>query len=336
MLPNNEVAVVVTTSLNLTEHCSEAPAVDVLVHELTAKMRGEVRQSEPMARHTTFRVGGPADLFLAPQDEEDLEMVLRLLHQAGIPTHVIGNGSNLLVADKGIRGAVIRLTPHFAQITRDGDTVVAGAGAKLARVVHFAAAEELSGLESTLGIPGTIGGAMVMNAGTDIGGICDLVERATLLTHAGERVERVNDELLHSYRQSVLQGSDLIVVEARLKLAPGTRETILAKMARLEEKRTSRQPTRCHTAGSTFKNQPDIAAGKLIDRAGCKGYRIGGAEVSEKHANFIIAHPEATASDIRNLANWMHRRVREVHDRDLVMEVEIIGDWSGWTADEEA
>ena len=203
----------------------------------------------------------------------------------------------------------------------------------MARVVHFAAAEELSGLESTLGIPGTIGGALVMNAGTDIGSISDLVEEATFLTRAGETITKTGEQLCYGYRCSALQGSDLIVLSARLKLASGNRETIMAKMARLEEKRTSRQPTRCHTGGSTYKNPSDIAAGKLIDRAGCKGHRIGAAEVSAKHANFIIAHPGATAVDIRNLANWMHRRVREEFDYDLEMEIELLGDWSDWTAD---
>lgn len=324
------------TSLNIGESSSSVPFLDEMARELVAKIRGEVLRNEPMAQHTTFRVGGPADLFLCPQDEDDLAQILSVLSPAGMPIHVLGNGSNLLVADKGIRGAVVRLTPNFAHIRREGDLIVAGAGAKLARAVHFAAAESLSGLESTMGIPGTIGGALVMNAGTDVGSISDLVEEATFLTRSGERIVKSGDQLAYGYRHSALQGSSLIVVSTQLRLVSGDHDAILAKMARLEEKRTSRQPTRCRTAGSTFKNHPDIAAGKLIDQASCKGYRIGGAEVSERHANFIIAYPEATASDIRNLANWMHRRVHEVHGRHLEMEVEIIGDWSGWIPSEEA
>lgn len=324
----------VTSSFNVNEHPTPS-VLDDLAQELAAVMHGEMRRHEPMANHTTFRVGGLADLFLMPQDEDDLVRALPLLAQAGVPVSILGNGSNLLVSDQGIRGAVIRLTPGFAHISRDGTTVVAGAGAKLARVVHFAAAEELSGLESTMGIPGTIGGALVMNAGTDVGSISDLIEVAHCLTLAGQYTQRTGEQLSYGYRHSALQGSDLIVLSTRLRLVAGEREAILAKMARLEEKRTSRQPTRCRTAGSTFKNLPDIAAGKLIDRAGCKGYRIGGAEVSTKHANFIIAHPEASASDIRNLANWMHRRVREVHGRELEMEIEIVGEWAGWVPAEE-
>lgn len=308
--------------------------LDQVAGDLTAHVRGEVRRHEPMARHTTFRVGGTADLFLMPVDETDLLTMLRILYHAGITVRVLGNGSNVLVSDQGVRGALIRLTPGFAGIERDGDFLTIGAGAKLARVVHRAAEEELSGLESTMGIPGTIGGALVMNAGTDIGSISDLVECVTFLTPTGERLEKCCDELSFGYRQSALQGSDLIVVATRLRLTPGERDAILAKMARLEEKRTSRQPTGCRTGGSTFKNPEDIAAGKLIDHAGCKGYRIGGAEVSEKHANFIIAHPGATASDVRRLATWMQGRVRATHGRDLHMEIEMLGDWSAWTPEE--
>jgi len=320
--------------LRFDAHAEAALLLDGLAHELRAQMRGDVLRDEPMARHTTFRTGGTADLFLMPQDEDDLLVVLRLLAQADVPACLLGNGSNLLVADKGIRGAVVRLTPNFSHMHREGDTIAVGAGAKLARVVHFAAAEALSGLESTMGIPGTIGGAIVMNAGTDVGSISDLVECAHCVNRAGDRVEFTGESLSYGYRQSALQGSDLIVLSARLRLEAGDHETILAKMARLEEKRTSRQPHRCRTAGSTFKNPEDIAAGKLIDRADCKGHRIGGAEVSEKHANFIVAHPGATSSDIRALAEWMRRRVRDVHDRELEMEVEMLGDWDGWTTEE--
>jgi len=321
--------------LNIEGAYLETALSNELTQELAAKVRGEVKRNEPMARYTTFRVGGPADLFLAPLDEDDLLVMLRLLEQARVPITVLGNGSNVLVSDRGIRGAVLRLTPNFAQITRREEMIIAGAGAKLARVVQFAAAEELSGLESTIGIPGTIGGALVMNAGTDVGSISDLVITATCVTPDGERVVLSGDELSYGYRHSALQGSNLIVLTTCLRLIPNDRDAIRAKMARLEEKRTSRQPVRCHTAGSTFKNLPDIAAGKLIDHAGCKGHGIGGAEVSEKHANFIVARPGATAADIRNLANWMHRRVREEQGRDLEMEVEIIGDWSDWEASEE-
>jgi len=310
-----------------TEIGPDRSSLDGLARELTAKTRGEVRRDEPMAEHTTFRVGGPADLFLTPSDEDDLVLMLRLLYQAEVPVQLLGNGSNLLVADRGIRGAVIRLTPNFARVSREGDTLVAGAGAKLAHVVHVAAEESLSGLESTLGIPGTIGGALVMNAGTDVGSISDLVESATFLTGASERVEKSIEQLCYRYRHSALQGGGLIVLEARLKLAPGDRETIQAKMTRLREKRTSRQPIGSRTAGSTFKNPPDIAAGKLLDRSGCKGGCVGNAQVSAVHANFITAHPGATAADILALAHWMRDRVRAEFDRELELEIELVGDF---------
>jgi len=301
--------------------------MDGLARELAAKTRGAVLRDEPMSKHTTFGVGGPADLFLTPADEADLILMLRLLYQAEAPVQILGNGSNLLVADRGVRGAVIRLAPQFARVERQGNTLIAGAGATLARVVHVAADEGLSGLESTLGIPGTVGGALVMNAGTDVGSISDLVERAAFLTGAGERVEKSIEQLCYRYRHSALQGGGLIVLEARLKLAPGDREVIGAKMARLREKRTSRQPVGRRTAGSTFKNPPDIAAGKLLDRSGCKGGRVGNAAVSDVHANFIIAHPGATAADVLALARWMQHRVRAEFDRELEMEVELVGDF---------
>ena len=306
--------------------------LDEVFRLLTEKSRGSIRRDESMAIHTTFRVGGPADLFIVPEDEEDLQLILAVLAEYAVPLKLLGNGSNVLVADRGIRGAVIRLTPQFAQIVREGHTLQIGAGAKLARVVQAALTEGLSGLESTMGIPGTIGGALVMNAGTDSGSISDLVEMTTCLTPNGEQVVFTGDQLSYGYRQSALQGSHFIVLSTRLSLHPGDQDTIHAKMTRLEEKRTSRQPTRCHTAGSTFKNPHDIAAGKLLDRAGCKGYRIGGAEVSGLHANFIIAQPGATATDIRQLALWMQQCVFEQFEYALEMEIELLGEWTGWDA----
>lgn len=304
--------------------------LDQLALELSATLRGEVRRSEPMAPHTTFKVGGPADLFLQPVDNADLQHALRLLHAAGVSVYLIGNGSNLVVSDRGIRGAVIRLAPHFDQITRDGNDLIIGAGTRLNKAIRFATDEGLSGLESTLGIPGTLGGALVMNAGTDIGWIGDLVESVVFFTKDGERVEKSSEQLCYRYRHSALQDGNLIVLEARLRLVPGDRDLIHAKMERLGDKRTSRQPIGARTAGSTFKNPRDIAAGKLLDRSGCKGMTVGGAAVSPIHANFIVATNGATASDILTLARRMHRRVRDTFDRDLELEMELIGDWDGW------
>lgn len=299
---------------------------------LAKNVRGEIRRDEEMARYTTFRVGGPADLFIMPYDEDDLAVILALLREAEIPVCIIGNGSNILVADKGIRGAVIRLTPRFSAISRDENIITVGAGTKLARAIQFAAAEDLSGLESTMGIPGTIGGALVMNAGTDVGTISDLVESIRYINLAGEMQSKCAAELDYSYRESALQGSNVIVLEARLKLIPDDREKIRDKMTRLEAKRTSRQPTRSRTAGSTFRNTTGFdAAGKMLDHAGCKGHRIGGAEVSMLHANFIITHQEATADDVRKLACWMQRKVEKEINHQLKMEIEMVGDWRDWT-----
>lgn len=295
-----------------------------------------------MSLHTTFRTGGPADIFLSPADENDLAQMLGILRQAGVQILVIGNGSNILVSDRGIRGAVIRLTPNFGEISQEGDTIIAGAGAKLWQVTKFAATASLSGLESTMGIPGTIGGALVMNAGTDHGCISDLVECVTVLNSVGKMQIKCHDELGFKYRESSLQGGGQIVISTLLRLTPGSAHEIHDKMERLKQKRTSRQPTDCHTAGSTFKNPPvivdgkQLAAGKLIDQAGAKGWRVGGAEVSQKHANFIIAHKGATSTDIRSLAEWMQERVLAEKGFDLEREIELIGDWTGWEKHTEA
>lgn len=311
---------------------STASKIAKVALALANNVRGEIRRDEEMARHTTFRVGGPADLFLLPYDEDDLSVMLALLCEHEIPVCVVGNGSNILVADKGIRGAVIRLTPRFSAISREDDIMTVGAGTKLARAIQFAAAEELSGLESMMGIPGTIGGALVMNAGIDFGTISDWVESISCITMTGEKRSKKAAELDYCYRRSALQGSGLIVLEARLKLMPEEREKIHDKMTRLEAKRTSRQPTRSRTAGSTFKNSEGFdAAGKMLDHAGCKGHRIGGAEVSSLHANFIVTHQDATADDVRRLACWMQHKVRQEINHHLAMEVEMLGDWQGWT-----
>jgi len=289
-----------------------------------------------MSAHTTFRTGGPADYFLTPVDEDDLVTMLQILRQADIPVKVIGNGSNILVSDLGIRGAVIRLKPGFAQIEREGEVIIAGAGALLWQVTKFAAAHDLSGLESTMGIPGTIGGALVMNAGTDHGSISEMVVSATVVDTAGNVQVKDHGNLGFKYRESSLLGSGQIVISSRLQLTPGSPQEIQDKMERLKQKRTSRQPTDCRTAGSTFKN-PEVyidgkqqAAGKLIDQAGAKGWHIGGAEVSQKHANFIIAKPGATSADIRSLAEWMRQRVLDEKGHYLAMEIEFLGDWTGW------
>jgi UDP-N-acetylmuramate dehydrogenase len=295
--------------------------------DLQSALRGEVRLNEPMSRHTTFRIGGCADLFIQPKDEEDLRLAAAWLRQAAVPLRIIGNGSNLLVADAGIRAAVIKLAPAFKDIHFNGEGVIAGAGAPLATVVNRCAREGWSGVESTVGIPGTIGGAIVTNAGTDTGSIGDLVQDALVMDEGGNVFTIRCAELNYGYRCSSLTLSRHVVLRARLRLTKADSVEVRAKMHRLRLKRSSRQPLGCRSAGSVFKNPPEIAAGKLVDRAGCKGVRVGDAEVSSKHANFIINRGRASAADVRDLMCEVQERVLRVHGIWLEPEIELIGEW---------
>jgi UDP-N-acetylmuramate dehydrogenase len=298
-----------------------------IAREISAKIKGTVSQGEEMCHYTTFHVGGPADLFITPVDFDDLLITLKILRNARLPVMTIGNGSNMLVSDLGIRGGVLKLQDEFNTITRNENDLIIGAGANLQRVVNYAAKESLSGLESNLGIPGTIGGALVMNAGTDVGHICDLVDSVDIVTFDGIRHTISKCQLKYSYRNSSLQNMDCVVVSACLRLVPGDQEVIMNKMNRLREKRTSRQPYGAHTAGSTFINPENIAAGKLLDRSGCKGMQIGGAAVSDKHANFIITHDGVRATDIITLSEKMQKRVFDVFGVELQKEIIMAGDW---------
>lgn len=306
--------------LVLTQRISE-------IKELQEALRGEVRLNEPMSRHTTFRIGGCADIFIQPRDENDLRTAVAWLRAAGAPVRVIGNGSNLLVADAGIRGAVIKLAPAFAEIRFNSEGVVVGAGARLASVVNRCAEAGWSGLESTVGIPGTVGGAIVTNAGTDTGWIGDLVQAAVVMDQAGNTFDVRCAELDYGYRCSSLTLSRHAVLRARLRLSRADPIEVRAKMERLRVKRSSRQPLHCRSAGSVFKNLPQIAAGKLVDRAGCKGLRVGGAEVSSRHANFIINRGHATAADVRALMGEIQQRVLRIHGIWLEPEIELVGEW---------
>jgi UDP-N-acetylmuramate dehydrogenase len=303
--------------------------VTAALAELQAVIRGRVSLDEPMARHTTFRVGGPADAFVNPSDLDDLRTLLRWLAERGVPATVIGNGSNLVVSDRGIRGAVISLRPGFRDVEFLPDGVRVGAGASLPRLVHVAAEAGYTGLESTVGIPGSIGGALATNAGTDSGHFGELVAEATVMNRQGEVRVHAAEELNYRYRFSSLLNSEYLVLEARLRLAVADRDQIRAKMDRLGAKRSSRQPLRAWSAGCVFKNPAEIglAAGKLLDRAGAKGRRRGDAQVSCKHANFIINQGRAQADDIRALIDEMEALVRRTYGVELEREIQLVGEW---------
>lgn len=282
----------------------------------------QILKNEPMKDHTTFRVGGPADYFLVPQNEEEAAALLRLFCDEEIPYYVMGNGSNLLVSDEGYRGCILELFNNFSEITVNNDRIIAQAGALLSRVANTALKEGLDGLSFAAGIPGTIGGAVTMNAGAYGGEMKDIVESVRLydLTKQ-EIVECSVEEMCFGYRDSIIKHDPFVVLSAVLKLDHGDPELIRERMNELKAKRIAKQPLEYPSAGSTFKRPEGYFAGKLIEDAGLKGYRIGGAEVSEKHSGFVINIGSATACDILNLIKEIRQKVWDINRVELECEV---------------
>lgn len=293
---------------------------------LARRLSGEVRVDEPMARHTTWRIGGPADLFIEPAGVEELAFVLRYLREQGVPTAVIGNGSNLLVADSGVCGAVVKLGTRMGRIEVEGTRIRAEAGARLARVAGAAMRVGLSGFEFTTGIPASVGGAIMMNAGAHDRSMADVVGRVTVLDTAGRLMTCTAQECGFGYRQTVLQREGLIVVEAALRGTPRNPAEIREEMGELLRRRRCVQPLEYPSAGSVFKNPPGDAAGRLIDRAGGKGLRVGDAEVSIRHANFIVNLGSAKARDVRELIARVRELVAARFGITLELEVKLLGE----------
>lgn len=281
---------------------------------------------EPMSRHTTFRVGGPADFFVTPKTKEDVRDVIRVCKEVGMPYYIIGNGSNLLVSDAGYRGVIIQIYKEMNEVKVEGDLVKAQAGALLSGIAAKALGAELSGFEFASGIPGTIGGACVMNAGAYGGEMKDVLESVTVLTGEGKIIELGRNELELGYRTSVIAKKGYIVLGAVLKLERGDGEKIKTYMDELKEKRVTKQPLEYPSAGSTFKRPEGYFAGKLIEDAGLRGFQVGGAQVSEKHCGFVINRNHATAADIMELMRQVQIRVKENSGVDLEPEVKRLGD----------
>lgn len=290
------------------------------------ELRGSVRRDAPLAPCTWFHVGGLADLLVRPADEEDLATFLAAL-PADVPLTVIGAGSNLLVRDGGVRGAVVRLGPAFASLTSEGDRIQAGAGALDGAVARQAEAVGLGGLEFLSGIPGTIGGAVRMNAGAFGRSLADVLVEASGLDRTGHPWRRDGAALGLSYRRSKLAADD-IVLGAILRGQPGDPAAIAAEQERIRAYRETHQPQRVRTGGSTFANPPGESAWRLIDAAGCRGLTRGGARVSEKHCNFLINLGEATAAEIEDLGEDVRRRVRDHSGIELEWEIRRIGERS--------
>lgn len=287
----------------------------------------QVLEHEPMARHTTMRVGGPAEILFSPAGEGELLFAVREAKRAGAPFRIIGNGSNLLVLDGGLPGLTIRLGEAFSKISVDGNQIRAQAGALLSRVAAAARDASLTGLEFASGIPGSAGGGMAMNAGAYGGQLSDVFEGCRALDPETGIISALGPaEMALGYRESAALSRGLIVTEAAFRLTAGDRSAIQAKMDDLSARRREKQPLNLPSAGSTFKRPEGYFAGALIEQAGLKGLRVGGACVSEKHAGFVVNDRGATAKDVLDLIRLVQARVLEHSGVRLETEVRILGE----------
>ena len=284
-------------------------------------------REEPMKKHITFRVGGPAACFLTPSTKEQIREILHICQEEKTPYFILGNGSNLLVSDQGFDGVVLQVYKNMNQVTVEGEHLRVQAGALLSATARKALEAGLTGMEFAAGIPGTMGGAAVMNAGAYGGEMKDILESVTVLTPEGEQKELKNEELQLGYRTSVVKEKGYIVLEAVLSLKKGDPEAIKSRMDELKEQRVTKQPLEYPSAGSTFKRPEGYFAGKLIQDAGLRGYQVGGAQVSEKHCGFVINKENATAKDVVDLIHDVQRIVYEKFRVQLETEVKFLGEF---------
>lgn len=286
----------------------------------------QVLVNEPMCYHTTFHIGGMADVFIQPEFSQ-ISDALKICRDLQVPYTMIGNGSNLLVSDKGIRGVVIEFGKNTSKITIEDTYVSVQAGALLSKTANIVAEAKLTGLEFAAGIPGTIGGAIVMNAGAYGGEMSQIVEHVVVLDEGGNKKILSLEELDFSYRHSCIAENSYIVIEAMLKLEHGDKEEILARMKELARKRMEKQPLEFPSAGSTFKRPEGYFAGKLIIDAGLRGYAIGGAQIAEKHCGFLINKGGATAEDVLKLMKYTSDVVANKFGVKLEAEVRKLGEF---------
>ncbi len=287
---------------------------------------GSVRKQEPMAKHTTFRIGGPARCFVAPETVEELTQLMLLCKAEKVPFFILGQGSNLLVRDGGIDGVVIQIGERFSGYQIRGKRIYAQAGILLSRLGSAAKSAGLTGLEFAAGIPGTLGGGIVMNAGAYGGELKDVVAEVQLMDFNGDLHKRNGGEMQFSYRHSIVQEQPMIVIGATLELAAGDRDEIAKRMEELAVARRTKQPLEYPSAGSTFKRPEGYFAGKLIMDAGLRGYQVGGAQVSEKHCGFVINRGGATAADVTQLMEDVRNQVYEKFQVKLEPEVRLVGE----------
>ena len=284
--------------------------------------------NEPMNKHTSFKIGGMADKFISVTTKEELKEAIQYAKQRDIPIYIFGNGSNILVTDKGIRGLVIKIDIQECNIERYDNycEVTVGSGYKIMSLAQRLSEEELTGFEELSGIPGTIGGAIYMNAGAYGKEFKDITISTTCMDYYGNIIELTNEEQEFGYRSSIYNRKHYIILSTKLKLQYGNKQDIQTKTAEYLKQRKEKQPIECPSAGSTFKRQDGIITAKLIDECGLKGYAIGGAKVSEKHAGFIINENNATAEDVINLIKYVKQKVFEQFGVKIEEEIKIIGE----------
>lgn len=287
---------------------------------------GEVLLDEPMANHTYFKIGGPVDILVLPGNIDEISSSIKICKENNVKYYIIGNGTNLLVRDKGIRGVVIKIDKNFDDIRVDGNTIIAEAGCKMSKIANVALKNSLTGFEGCSGIPGSFGGAVAMNAGAYGTEIKDVVKSVKCIDKDGNIVEYSNSEMNFSYRHSRVEEDNLIVLEGKIELILGDYEKIKGAMDELTEKRNSKQPITMPSAGSTFKRPEGDYASRLIDVSGLRGVRYGDAQVSDKHCGFVVNTGEATCDDVLSLIKFIQKTVKDMHGINLDTEVKIIGE----------
>ena len=282
---------------------------------------------EAMSRHTTFKIGGPADYFLMPDKDTDVGRIVKICKESAIPYFILGNGSNLLVSDEGYRGVIIQLYRNYGGLTVEGTEIRAGAGVLLSQIAAAARNESLTGFEFAGGIPGTLGGAVVMNAGAYGGELKDVLKEVVVMDREGNIFTVPVEKLAMGYRTSLVKTAGYLVLEVVISLKKGSQEEIRDTMKDLADRRISKQPLEYPSAGSTFKRPEGYFAGKLIMDAGLRGYQVGGAQVSEKHCGFVINKGNATAADVCRLMADVQAKVQEQFGVTLEPEVKFLGDF---------
>ncbi len=299
--------------------------INNIMDELTLNFKGTVLKDEMLKNHTYFKIGGPASIFVVPEDEEDLKTVLKLIKKYKMHYFIIGNGTNLLVSDEGYKGIIIKIGDKFNKIVRDGNKVTVGAGVLSSSLAKYFAKEGLAGFEFASGIPGYLGGAVPMNAGAYGGEMKDVISRVKCMDGDGNIQEFSNEEMDFGYRHTKISDSEYIVLEADLLLTPGNEEDIMALIRELNEKRITKQPLNLPSAGSTFKRPQNGYASKLIEDAGLKGLKYKGAMVSDKHSGFIVSYDNACCQDVLDLMRIVISTVYDKFGIKLEPEIKIIG-----------